>query len=459
MATSVIMPKAGMAMETGTILRWLKKVGDPVTVGEPILEIQTDKVAMEVEAEVSGFLIEILHKEGDEVPVTTPIGTIGAKGEKPQAAAPAAGEPAATVPTAAVAVAKAADSKPAAGAAPSGPAGSLMATPAARARAAELGVSLESAQPTGTSGEIKLRDIEALAASSRGAPVSPLARKIAEQGGVDAASLTGTGPGGRVVRQDVERALGGVTGLAAAAPAASVPGADVTRTPLIGTRKIIAQRMLQSHLSIPQVTLDAVADVTSLLALRGRINEDVAASRANADAAVKFSVNDFILKAVAKALVDSPYVLRSIDGDSIVQYNAINVGMAVATDAGLLVPVVRGADKLTLSAIAAQTSDLARRARDKKLKPDEMSGGTFTVTNLGMYGITSFTPLVNPPEGAILGVNAARTEVYLEAGQPKERKVMTLSLSIDHRVIDGAQGALFLQKLVALLENPYRILV
>lgn len=453
MATSVIMPKAGMSMETGTILRWLKKVGDPVQVGEPILEIQTDKVAMEVEAEVSGFLIEILHKEGEEVPVTTPIGLIGQKGEKPQAGGPAAGQ-------AAAAPASSAQSAPApAAAAPSGPAGSLMATPAARAKAAELGVPLESARPTGTSGEIKLRDVEALAASAHGASVSPLARKIAEQTGVDTASLTGTGPGGRIVRQDVERAMGGSTGLAGAAPAAAASGAEITRTPLVGTRKVIAQRMLQSHLSIPQVTLDTVADVTSLLALRARVNEDAGAGRVSAAAPLKFSVNDFILKAVAKALVDSPDVLRSIDGDSIVQYNAINVGMAVATDNGLLVPVIRGADKLTLSGIAAQTSDLARRARERKLKPDEMSGGTFTVTNLGMYGITSFTPLVNPPEGAILGVNTARPEVYLENGQPKERKVMTLSLSIDHRVIDGAMGAQFLQKLVALLENPYRILV
>ena len=208
--------------------------------------------------------------------------------------------------------------------------------------------------------------------------------------------------------------------------------------------------MLQSHLSIPQFTLDTQADVTSLLALRARMKDE---------AGMSISVNDFVMKATAAALADSPFMLRSIDGEELVEYHVVNLGMAVALETGLIVPVIRGADKLSLSALAREAAELARRARERKLTPDEMLGGTFTVSNLGMYGITSFTPLINPPEGAILGVNAARTEVYLDAGQPKERRLMTLSLSVDHRVIDGAQGALFLQKLVALLEEPYRALI
>ena len=208
--------------------------------------------------------------------------------------------------------------------------------------------------------------------------------------------------------------------------------------------------MVESHLTIPQFTLDTQADVTSLFAFRSRIN---------AEAGLAITVNDFVMKATAAALVEAPYMLCSIDGQEIVQHNAVNLGMAVALETGLIVPVIRGADKLTLSVLAAQSAGIVTRARERKLTPDEMTGGTFTVSNLGMYGITSFTPLINPPEGAILGVNAARTEVYLDAGQPKERKLMTLSLSVDHRVIDGAQGALFLQKLVALLENPYRALI
>lgn len=414
MATSVIMPKAGMAMETGTIIRWFKNVGDPVTAGEPLLEIQTDKVAMEVEAEVSGYLIAVLRKPGDEVAVTEQIALIGAKDEKPPAGAP--------TPTPA---------QPAS-------AGRVMATPAARRRAGELGVALESLEATGPEGEIRLRDVEV---SRRSVSVSPLARKVAEQEGLDATALTGTGPGGRIVRSDVAKAVAGQRGRMEA---------RATRTPLSATRKIIAQRMVQSHLSIPQFTLDTQADVTALLALRSRIN---------AETGLSISVNDFIMKATAAALVDAPYMLRSIDGEDLVEHHAVNLGMAVALETGLIVPVIRGADRLALSALAEQSADIVRRARERKLSPDEMTGGTFTVSNLGMYGITSFTPLINPPEGAILGVNAARTEVYLDGGQPKERRLMTLSLSVDHRVIDGAQGALFLQKLVSLLENPYRVLI
>jgi pyruvate dehydrogenase E2 component (dihydrolipoamide acetyltransferase) len=412
MATSVIMPKAGMAMETGTIIRWFKNVGDPVTAGEPLLEIQTDKVAMEVEAEVSGYLIAVLRKPGDEVAVTEQIALIGAKDEKPPAGAP---KPTAAQPASA---------------------GRVMATPAARRRAGELGVALESVEATGPEGEIRLRDVEV---SHRSVSVSPLARRVAEQEGLDATALTGTGPGGRIVRSDVAKA---VAGQGMEAPA--------TRTPLSATRKIIAQRMVQSHLSIPQFTLDTQADVTALLALRSRIN---------AETGLSISVNDFIMKATAAALVDAPYMLRSIDGEDLVEHHAVNLGMAVALETGLIVPVIRGADRLTLSVLAGQSADIVRRARERKLSPDEMTGGTFTVSNLGMYGITSFTPLINPPEGAILGVNAARTEVCLDGGQPKERRLMTLSLSVDHRVIDGAQGALFLQKLVSLLENPYRALI
>ncbi len=403
MATSVIMPKAGMAMETGTIIRWFKNVGDPVTAGEPLLEIQTDKVAMEVEAEVSGYLIAVLCKPGEEVAVTEQIAFIGARDEKPPTGSP-------TPATAqAFATAQAPATAPAPVPAPTAAPGRVMATPSARRRAAELGVLLESAAPTGPAGEIRLRDVEALAESHRPA--------------------------------DVAEALAGQP--------VNAP-AETTRTPLTGARKIIAQRMMQSHLSIPQFTLDTQADVTSLLALRGRLN---------AQAGLNVSVNDFVMKATAVALADTPYMLCSIDGEDIVEYRAVNLGMAVALETGLIVPVIRGVDRLTLSALAARSADVVRRARERKLTPDEMTGGTFTVSNLGMYGITSFTPLINPPQGAILGVNAARTEVCLDSGQPKERRLMTLSLSVDHRAIDGAQGALFLQKLVALLEEPYRALI
>ncbi len=446
MATSVIMPKAGMAMETGTIIRWFKNVGDPVEAGEPLLEIQTDKVAMEVEAEVSGYLIAVLRKPGEEVSVTEQIGFIGAEDESAptEALAPTS----APAPTNATATTEAPPwlltATP----------GRVPSTPAARRRAEELGVRLESVAATGLEGEIRLRDVEALVESRSPAGVSPLARRISEQEGLDPSSLNGTGPGGRILRQDVTRSHSHVPTKAwlASAGAASTgaAGPDATRTPLTGVRKTIAQRMVQSHLSIPQFTLDTQANVTSLLALRSRISKE---------AGPKISVNDFIMKATAAALSNAPYMLRSIEAEEIVQHHIVNLGMAVAMETGLIVPVIRNANRLTLSALARQSADIVRRAREGKLTLDEMTGGTFTVSNLGMYGITSFTPLINPPEGAILGVNAARTEVYLHSGQPKERQLMTLSLSVDYRVIDGAQGALFLQNLVALLEEPYLALV
>ena len=444
MATRVIMPKAGMAMETGTIIRWFKNVGDAVTAGEPLLEIQTDKVEMEVEAELSGYLIAILRNPGDEVAVTEEIGYIGAKDEKPPTGSPApstastsAQSSAGPMPAQSVS-AQASPAQSLSAQSSSAAADKLMATPAARRRARELGVALEGATATGPEGEIRRRDVEAFAGSRRTTGVSPLARRIARQEGIDPTTLTGTGPGGRILRQDVTRAIAGH------------PQPGATRTPLTGARKIIAQRMMESHLTIPQFTLDTQADVTSLFAFRSRIN---------AEAGLAITVNDFIMKATAAALVEAPHMLCSIDGQEIVHYHEVNLGMAVALETGLIVPVIRGVDKLTLSVLAAQSAGIVKRAREHTLTPDEMTGGTFTVSNLGMYGITSFTPLINPPEGAILGVNAARTEVYLDAGQPKERKLMTLSLSVDHRVIDGAQGALFLQKLVALLENPYRALI
>ena len=443
MATRVIMPKAGMAMETGTIIRWFKNVGDPVTAGEPLLEIQTDKVAMDVEAEVSGYLIAILRKPGDEVAVTEQIGFIGAKGEKPPTDSPApspASAPAQSSPGSAPAQATLAQAVPAPPTAQAPPAA------AGQAHGYPCRAHARQRAGCGTGGRDANRPRRRDTASGRGSPRRRSSyRKCLTSGTQGCAAggnrsdhFDGNRSGGRILRQDVARAV------------AEHPQPDATRTPLTGARKIITQRMVESHLTIPQFTLDTQADVTSLFAFRSRIN---------AEAGLAITVNDFVMKATAAALVEAPYMLCSIDGQEIVQHNAVNLGMAVALETGLIVPVIRGADKLTLSVLAAQSAGIVTRARERKLTPDEMTGGTFTVSNLGMYGITSFTPLINPPEGAILGVNAARTEVYLDAGQPKERKLMTLSLSVDHRVIDGAQGALFLQKLVALLENPYRALI
>ncbi len=208
--------------------------------------------------------------------------------------------------------------------------------------------------------------------------------------------------------------------------------------------------MHQSHMSVPPVTLNRKVVVDELLGLRKRLNEEMDS---------RISINDFIVKAVAVALKEAPYMRTTIEGRELVEMREINIGIAVALEEGLMVPVVRNVDTITLSALSDRSKDLARRARDRKLDPDELRGGSFTVTNLGMYGITSFTPIVNLPESAILGVNTVEEELFLEQGEVKSRKVMTLSLTIDHRVIDGAQGAIFLDKLAKLIETPVTILV
>ncbi len=474
MATEVIMPKAGMAMEKGTVIQWFKKPGDYVEAGEPLLEIETDKVAMEVEAEVSGYLLKILHDEGDEVEVIKTIGYIGEKDEAPpegDASAAAASEGAAPAAEEAAPAAEAAGepegeggagNKLASGARAAGAtgvAGKVAATPAARRRAEELGVSLSEAAASGQWGEVRLRDVEALGEESgevtvAGMRVSPLAKKLAEEKGIDLATVQGSGPGGRVLKRDVAeqgRPVGApAAGVAPSTASLPVGQEGAQRKPLKGMRKIISERMLQSHHTVPPVTLNRKVQVDGLFNLRKQINEE---------GDIKVSLNDLIVKAVAVALKDAPYMRTTIQGSELVEMQEINIGIAVALEEGLLVPVVRNVDTLPLSLLSKRSKDLAQRARDRKLEPDELQGGSFTVTNLGMYGISSFTPIVNLPQSAILGVNAAEEELYLQDGEVRSRKVMTLSLTIDHRVIDGAQGAIFLDSLARLIENPVKILL
>lgn len=459
MATEIIMPKAGMAMERGTIIQWLKKPGDSVEVGDPILEIETDKVSMEVEAEVSGYLLEPLFGPGDEVDVITTIGYIGGKDETPPAGdtAPTFATTPAAAATTAAGTTPAAAATPAEGAAPAGP--RPRATPAARHLAREAGLDLSGVQPGGTWGEIRRADVEqhrqgaAGAAPSGAAPsdsarrISSLARTVAEQQGIDPATVPGSGPGGRVLKQDV----------LAAAEKQSEPGGDPTPRSAprraSAMRRKIAERMLQSHLTIPPVTLNKKIDVSALFALRKSLNEDLA------DTGESVSLTPLFVRATALALRESPWMRTSLDGEMLIEHGNVDIGIAVALEEGLLVPVLRGVDQLPLIEIHRRASELFERARERKLLPEELQGAVFSITNLGMYGISSFNPIINPPESAILGINAAEDQLYLDEGAVKTRNVMTLSLTLDHRVIDGAQGALFLQKLEQYLLHPIRLLL
>ena len=414
MATEIKMPQLGLTMEEGTVERWLKAEGDTVKAGEPLLEITTDKLTNEVEAEADGVLLKIVAPEGTDVPVQGLLGYIGQPGE--QVGAPAA---APTAPAAA----------PAAAPAPA---------PAAEAAPAR---------------DKKIR-------------ISPLARKIARQMGVDYTALTGTGPNGRIIKRDIlaaaESAPKAAPAPAAQKSAAAAPSGTAfpvkdlelmegdTVEKLTGMRRVVAQRMYTSAVEIPTVTQTVKVDVTALLAFRKELKE----------AGHAFSVNDFVLKAVAKALRKHPEILVSLDGEQIIRRAHVNLGMAVALDSGLIVPVIRDADLLSLEALSAKARDLAERARSNQLGADEYKGSTFTVSNLGMFGVESFTPIINQPDAAILGVNCTEDELVMEAdGTIAKHQVMRISLTFDHRLLDGAAAAKFEMTVRELLEHPMDILL
>ena len=416
MAYEILMPQLGLTMEEGTVSSWLKHEGDAVKAGEAILEITTDKLTNEVTSEHDGVLLKIVAQEGEDIPVKGLLGYIGEAGEQVGgAAAPAA------VPVEAVA-------------------------PAA-ASAAVIAPAAVSA------GGARIR-------------ISPFARKLAANMDVDYSALTGSGPSGRIVAKDIYAAAEARKSAPAAAPAAApatAPAAPAAKkgglelmegdtiAKLSGMRKVVAERMLQSHTEIPPVTQNTKVDVTALMKFRKSLIET---------AGKKFSVNDLILKATAKVLRAHPEVLVSYDNGQVIQRAHVNLGMAVALDAGLIVPVICDADKMGLDELAAKAKDLATRAKENKLTTDEYKGSTFSVSNLGMFGIETFTPIVNQPDAGILGVCAIQDELVMDdEGNISKHQVMRLSFTYDHRLIDGAVAAKFIMDLRDLLQSPMNILL
>ncbi len=434
MATYIEMPKLADTMTEGTLVKWRKKEGDKVETGDVVAEVETDKATMEMESFEDGTLHQFLVKEGQKVPIGTRIAMVLGKGEKP----PGAGEPSVS---GTAEVATKAETQPE-------PAGNVK-PPAGAQPAAAPEVKTQATVPEPASGErVK---------------ISPLARKVAAEKGVEISSLQGTGPGGRIIARDVESApADGVAKTGAAlvvsAPAAipAIPaGAGDQRIALSGMRRVIAERLLASKTQIPHFYLNIEVDAGPLMKLRAEVN-----AASEAAGGPKLTVNDFVLKAVIAATVKVPAVNASFAGDAIIQYGNVNLSVAVAVDEGLVTPVIRDAQKKGLRQISESVKDLATRARSKKLKPDEYQGGTITVSNLGSYGIDSFSAIVNPPQAMIVSIGAIVKKPVVGANdQIVAGQRMFVGISADHRVVDGAVGAQYLGELRKLIESPAMMLL
>ncbi len=438
MAKEVYMPALGMNQETGTLLRWHKAEGDTVTKGEPLMEVATDKTDVEIEAPASGVLRRVTAREGDEVPVGHVIALIAAADEVVAGVAPAAAMP----------VAPPAEAAPAPAAA--GPAQPI--SPLAARVAARHGVDVSQVKPAG--GRIQKEDVLAyLAAQETTLPAgrvlaSPKARRLAQEAGIDLAGLVGSGPDGAVLAGDVVAAQS-----APAAPVAipvTVPAAAAAQTvPMSRMWKVMAERLTESWTTVPHFFLGREVDATGLVAWR-----EAAQARSEA----KLTITDCLVKLVAHTLRRHPRVNAAWQNGTIAANADVHVGIAVAVDDGLLVPVIRYADRLGLSEMAAARADLVGRGQNGKLTPDDLMGGTFTISNLGMLGIDHFSAIINPPQAAILAVGRIVDKVVAVAGQPVVRPRMGLNLSCDHRVVDGARAARFLDELASVIEDPMRLL-
>lgn len=446
MATIVIMPKQGLMMEEGTITSWLKKEGEAVTVGEPLFEMETDKLTITMDAEASGTLLKILHPEGDVVPITQPIAVLGEPGEDVSAlvggdAAPAqAAAPAEAAPTPAA-------EAPAAPAVERAPGERVFSSPRARLRAEENGVDIAAVPGSGPDGLVIERDVNAYMANKPA--VTPLAANIAKAQGVDLSGVTGSGSNGKIKVFDLPG------GSPAAAPAAQESPAAVQQSrgthteKMSGMRKAISRNMLASKETNAQTNHRIKVDMTAAIALRKQYK----------DLGIKISYNDIIVRACAKALADMPIVNASVEGDSILYHDYVNVGTAVSVPGGLIVPVIKDADIIGLSGIAARSAALIEKAREGRLTDADYHGGTFTVSSLGMFDLDDFVAIINPPESAILAVGKiAKTPVVVTDEEGEDaiviKSMCALCLSYDHRIIDGAEAAKFLQKVKNYLQNP-----
>jgi len=397
MATVVIMPKLGLTMTEGTIERWLKQEGDHVEKGKPLVEIITEKINFQYEAPASGILRKILHHEGEVVPVATPIAIIAEEKE---------------------------------------------ALPEVEAIQPEVPIEVPMRAAVQKEAERPSKRIFA----------SPIARRMAQEKGIDLSSLEGSGPGGRIIKVDVMKAAERVVAKEVVPPPLMKPSERFI--PLRGIRKIIAKRMTESFQNIPHFYLSVEVDMTACLSLQEQLKEEIE-KRSH----VRLTLTDIFVRVAASALKDHPIINSRIEGDQIHLMEEINIGVAIALEDGLIVPVVHHADRKSLTEIALAMRDLTQKAKEGKLSLEDVQGGTFTLSNMGMLGIDKFNPIINPPECSILGVGRAVEKPVVHGGEIKIRPMAWLSLSSDHRIVDGATAALFLNHIKKLTENPAFLLI
>ena len=462
MAVEVIMPKAGSEMEEGEIVQWFKNEGDHVEEGEVLLEIVTDKVNMEVEAEATGTLLKILAQTGDVVPVVQTIAWIGEPGEK----IPGASESGEVAPAETI-IEKKVDYTPVKEIEKVDYSG-LRATPAARAYARKKGIDLSKVKGSGPKGRIHKDDVLDYKLNSK-VKISPLAERIAKIEGINTESIVGTGPNGKIMKADIMAVLHGAPKVEAAPKAEVAPKAPkapkapnenqwgvVETVPMSPMRKVISKRMSESYFSAPTFVVNVEVDMTELLALRKKVVDAIIEETGK-----KATVTDFISLAVIKSLMKHPYVNASLSSDEKEMYlhHYVNLSIAVGMDSGLVVPVIKGADKMSLKELVVASKEITTKALNGKLKPDEMADSTFTISNLGMYGVKSFVPIINQPNTAILGVSATVPKPVVYNGEVTVRPIMTLTLTADHRVVDGLEGAKFMKTLKEAIENPLSLLI
>lgn len=437
------MPKLGAAMENGTILKWFKSEGEQVSKGEPLLEIMTDKISMELEAESNGFLLKVCCEADEVVPVHQVIGYIGKAGEdlselsqKYEVTHMNHGEKNKETASS-LALSDTAEFEKSAG--------KPRRTPAARRMAESQGIDLRLVKGTGINGRIHRKNVESYIEENRiEIKATPLARKIAAESQIQLTEIHGSGVNGKIVRDDVLRKKEQELLQPEARPVST------ERIKIDGIRKIIAQKMVQSITSAAHITLVSEVDMSRSKVLRKELLPIIEKKNG-----LRLSFTEILMKFVAHTLRKHPMLYASIDDEYIVLNQQVNIGLAVSVPEGLLVPVVRDADQKGLATLTEECKHLALSAREGKLKPDQMTGANFTISNLGMYAVDAFTPIINPPGLAILGVGRIQEKAVAVEGSIEIRPMMSLSLSVDHRIIDGAPAAAFLTDLKEILENPY----